>query len=255
MMATYIAAALLGGGICAAIMYAIFGKRQARNIENLKAGFDSRAASLSEAKAILETGLAESKAVAAGLEAENGALQMRIEDLNSTVEQLNSSLAGIQAELESEKQGSAAVQEQLRARLLELTHELAEDAAHFRDLATTFENWHDEMNTLMEQNKHMRTKNQEFASIVKHVVLVALNASIEAARAGESGRGFAVVADQVKALADRSGILSAEYGDSLHKNDLITTVTFQDIQASGKMMMAAIVGVDAKISRLRSALN
>lgn len=69
------------------------------------------------------------------------------------------------------------------------------------------------------------------------------------------GRGFAVVAEQVNALAVRSEALSQEYGLSLNKNDLITTATFQDIQASGKMMMAAFAAMDSKIGQLRSALH
>jgi len=128
---------------------------------------------------------------------------------------------------------------------------LKEDVDGLLKQLTSMDRWDDEMVKLMDHNRFMQKQNIEFAGIVKQIIILALNASIEAARAGEAGRGFAVVADEVKTLATRSAGLSDSYKDNLHKNDMITTATFQDIQASGKMIMTSIHALESKLNDLQ----
>ncbi|MBK6638766.1 MAG: chemotaxis protein [Rhodocyclaceae bacterium] len=172
-------------------------------------------------------------------------------EIDSLRDQVSAGSGSDQAELESLRQENQS----LRYDVLQRVDRLAAEAHQLRNVAVTFEHWHEEMNSLMVQNREMHKQNQEFASIVKHVVILSLNAAIEAARAGESGRGFAVVADEVRTLAFRSESLSKEYSKSLHKNDLTTTATIQEIQADGKMITAAISSVEANIAQLKSRLG
>jgi len=115
------------------------------------------------------------------------------------------------------------------------------------EILITFERWHESLTGLMEHNKTMSQQNGQFFNIVKQIVILALNAAIEAARAGEQGRGFAVVADEVRALALRSQELSEGYRQSLYKNDILTTSTFQDIQASGKMIHTELLSTQGRV--------
>jgi hypothetical protein len=145
--------------------------------------------------------------------------------------------------------------ERLRERLREPFRRLGEDVRGLKDLALMFERWHQDMSALVERSRDMHDKNREFAAIVQQIVMLSLNATIEAARAGEAGRGFAVVAAQVRGLAGRSEALAASYSSSLDANDFATSSTFQDIQASGKLMMAALSGVEYAVEQALHAVG
>ena len=122
-------------------------------------------------------------------------------------------------------------------------------------VSKTFERWHADMSVLLKHNHGMHQKNDDFALIVRQMVIVTLNASIEAARAGEMGRGFSVVADEMRSLAGRAESLSTDYRRNLYENDLITTATFQDMQAGGKMIMGALTGLDLINQKSLAALQ
>ena len=55
--------------------------------------------------------------------------------------------------------------------------------------------------------------------------------------------------------AGRAEKLSKEYRANLFKNDMITTATFQDLQAGAKMITSAISGVDLVANRTRETLG
>lgn len=132
---------------------------------------------------------------------------------------------------------------------------LSNDIVALLTLIKTFERWHSDLGILVTHNREMHLKNDEFASIVKQVVIVALNASIEAARAGAMGRGFAVVADEMRTLANRAESLSTDYRKHLFENELITTTTFQDLQAGGKMIIGAVSDLGLANNKSKATLS
>ena len=160
-----------------------------------------------------------------------------------------------QAYLESLREDYVKEIARVRGELVEEHEKLIGDIDAFQQLLKTVERWHDEMRSILDNNRELKEQNEEFGRIVKNVVMLSLNAAIEAARAGELGRGFAVVADGVRDLADKSSKLSQSYKQKLDKNDFITTTTFQDMQACGNLIRTALFSLKDSSERIRINVN
>tara|TARA_R110001592_G_scaffold356571_1_gene658765 strand:+ start:23331 stop:24101 length:771 start_codon:yes stop_codon:yes gene_type:complete len=196
----------------------------------------------------------------------NASLEEKNSATNSEINSLEQKITSVKAQLEQEKE---SIQEEMRSEINalrstnqdeknELSAKLMQVKEHLNDLAAllvTFERWHESLTQLMLHNAEMHKQNQEFFNIVKQIVILALNAAIEAARAGEHGRGFAVVADEVRNLAMRSQELSQSYKENLNKNDFLTTATFQDIQAGGKMILTDVSSTSEIVKRMLTSLE
>jgi methyl-accepting chemotaxis protein len=189
-------------------------------------------------------------------------LQETLQFQDAITEQLQAQLEAVESARGCQLDQSAKALDALNDALLSLkqhsgqgTREMADGVNQLLGLVKTFERWHADMNNLITHNRNMHVKNDEFNRIVRQMVIVTLNASIEAARAGDMGRGFAVVADEMRGLAGRAETLSKDYRNSLYQNDLITTNTFQDLQAGGKMIIGSLVGLEMVNRRLQSQVS
>ncbi len=177
------------------------------------------------------------KASAEDLRGQLNDLQRQLDDCERTA---HTQRKALEQEFESRLGEARAETDELKSFLATRLEKVDIALDDLTQLLVTFERWHESLTQLMQHNAEMHQQNQEFFSIVKQIVILALNAAIEAARAGEHGRGFAVVADEVRNLAMRSQELSVSYKENLNKNDCLTTMTFQDIQAGGKMILTDV---------------
>lgn len=178
-------------------------------------------------------------------------------ELKTERDATRSATAAMEREIQSTRRELEQTRQSLENRLAEhQTHvdnckaAIKKDVADLLTVLSTIDRWNDGMSKLIQVNNDMQQRNSDFAEIVQQIIILALNATIEAARVGEAGRGFAVVAQEVKSLANRSETFSAGYKDSLHKNDVVTVATFQDVQASGKMILTAVRTLDMKVNQL-----
>ncbi len=237
MIEQIVASALIGAMVAAFVVARIQKARSTEKMVQLGLAVEARIASVQEEHTRLVEEMAECRREKEALSAEAEGLRER---LAACVEESG----GLRAELDAMIEAQTGLAHQAK--------EIADEAARLKALAATFERWHEQMQSLMSQNQDMHAKNEELVSIARHVVIVSLNASIEASRAGAAGRGFAIVANEVRSLALRTEGLSKDHSVSLYRNDLTTTATFQDIQAGGKMIMAALSMVEAKSNKLYS---
>jgi methyl-accepting chemotaxis protein len=142
-----------------------------------------------------------------------------------------------------------------RAALVRKAESVTQGVADIKTLAVAFERWHEDLILMTAQSRGLNEMGEDLSRIARQMIMVSINAAIEAARAGDIARGFVVVAAEVKTQAQNVQTLSGDIGKTLHQGELLTAATFQDIQAGGKMLMAAISGLELMVRQLRSELG
>ncbi|MEH3087468.1 MAG: methyl-accepting chemotaxis protein [Xylophilus ampelinus] len=222
-------AGCLLGGLALGLPLAPRLARQRRELQDLRAR--AARAEASEARE------------AARIASEDGAAEVRREAAERQAQALRAELADARAACEDARH-AAGLLHAGRGDALRHAGALAAALQELQGVEMTLERWHDDMTRLLDHNRLMHAKNDDFSQIVRQMVMVGLNASIEAAHAGHTGRGFGVVATEMRELSARAELLSADYRRSLYENDLIATTTFQDMQAGGRMIVGALRGLE-----------
>jgi methyl-accepting chemotaxis protein len=122
-----------------------------------------------------------------------------------------------------------------------LMTENLEKEAH--DASALMENAMANMPPLLDNASRMKDIISTIDGIAFQTNLLALNAAVEAARAGDMGRGFAVVATEVRQLAKRSQIASAQIRTMINETDTRVQRVVTDTGEVNRLMTSLVTGI------------
>ncbi len=155
-----------------------------------------------------------------------GEMVLRLRDAIGQIRDAATQIDGSSAEISAASQSLAQATSEQAASVEETSATVEQSAASIQrnaDSATSAESLarqvlghaHDSnaaVDQAAEAMRHIAERIGIIDDIAYQTNMLALNAAIEAARAGEHGKGFAVVAGEVRRLAERARVASAEIG-------------------------------------------
>lgn len=167
--------AVIAGGLVAGVLMWVTRQRKVNALVRTLGDADRRiadlSADLSKHAALVETGMQE----VAALETTVGQMRDAAADQLEVIEQLRTEL-----------QSATAAKEHWASR----AGQIAEEAVRLRGLALTFERWHEQMISLMEQNHHMPDDGLQFLVLRVHVVVLLAQRVHRGGACGDGGPRF-----------------------------------------------------------------
>ena len=148
-------------------------------------------------------------------------------EMNSTVREV-----ALNASTASDVSADTREKAQQGARIVEQSLHSIEDV---RRISSQLK---EDMGQLNEHAQDITRIMNVIADIADQTNLLALNAAIEAARAGEAGRGFAVVADEVRKLAEKTMVSTADVSNVI-----------KAIQTSTEKSMSSVDGAVDQVNK------
>lgn len=224
-------------------------RRNAEEMENLKAAEEIKERQHKEAFAARLAGLADAlesevqSTVMAVMKQTGGIAELaeRMKAAASRTGEQSSVVAEAAREATAGVHSVAAASEELAVTSRKIGNQMAEVGCIIRDAVTKGEDTRRVVAALNDAAQDIGNAASLITEIAGQTNMLALNATIEAARADEAGRGFTVVAEEVKILAGRTS----------RATDRISS-QIDAVRSAAAMVTAHIVGVQEVIRRIDS---